>query len=245
MPPLRRPGLGTAVGVVVGLVVGVVVIGSYVAGALLAAVPAPTDPEVLWVGNLAAPFFVLPFLVVAWLGRRVGRLPLPTAAGTGGTVAVAMVGGFYGLHRVGRDPRADPGVAESLAGAYRRWLSTFVLGRPGGIPWLTIGAVAGAVAGALAWAWVTRRSVAAGVLGLAPLVVEPVARVALGGRGVPLAGAYPLSRENLLVWGSEAVLGIVALWLLVHLTRPPDPRADSGTGAVRHTRPSVDPSRGD
>lgn len=240
MPPLRRPGLGTAVRVV-GLVVGVLVAG-YVAGALLAAVPAPTDPEVFWVGNLAAPFFVLPFLLVAWLGRRVGTLPLPGAAGTGGTVAVAMVGGFYGLHRVGRDPRADPGVAESLAGAYRRWLSTFVLGRPGGIPWLTIGAVAGAVAGALAWAWVTRRSVAAGVLGLAPLVVEPVARVALGGRGVPLTGAYPLRWENLSVWGSEAVLGIVALWLLLHVTRPPDPRADSGTGAVRHTEPSADQS---
>ncbi len=235
MPPLRRPGLGTTVGVVVG----VVVVG-YFAGGLLAAVPAPTDPEVFWVGNLAAPFFVLPFLVVAWLGRRLGRLPLPGATGTGGTVAVAMVGGFYALHRVGRDPRADPGYAESLAGAYRRWLSTFVLGRPGGIPWLTIGAVTGAVAGALAWAWVTRRSVAAGVIGLAPLVVEPVARVALGGRGVPLAGAYPLRRENLLVWGSEAVLGIVALWLLLHLTRPPGLGADSGTGAVRHTEPSAD-----
>ena len=56
----------------------------------------------------------------------------------GGLTGVGLVAGFYGLHRVGRDPNADPGEPETIAG-YGRWLSTFVLGRPGGIPWLTIG----------------------------------------------------------------------------------------------------------
>ena len=41
----------------------------YAYGALAAAIPSPDDPDVFWVGNLAAPFVVLPFVLVSWVAR--------------------------------------------------------------------------------------------------------------------------------------------------------------------------------
>ena len=210
MPPHRRSAALTVL-----LAVLVVVAVGYAYGALAAAIPSPDDPDIFWVGNLAAPFVVLPFLVVSWFARIWGDLRVPLSLVLGGLAGSGLVAGFYGLHRVGRDPNADPGEPETIVGSYGRWLSTFVLGRPDGIPWLTIGVIAGAVAGLLAWAWMTRGSRAAGVAGVSPLLLEPVARMAAGSRGVPLAGGYPRLPGNLAIWAVEAAVGVVALWLVL------------------------------
>ncbi|HET8988360.1 MAG TPA: hypothetical protein VFN43_07595 [Humibacillus sp.] len=218
MPPPRRSPVGRGL-----LAAAVVVTAGYAYGSLTAALPSPDDPDVFWVANLAAPFVALPFLVVSGLGHARAGLRLPLSLVLGALTGAAMVAGFYGLHRVGRDPNADAGQPETLAGAYGRWFSTFVLGRPGGMPWLAIGVIAGAAAGLLAWAWGTRGSRVAGVAGVAPLVLEPVARAAAGGTGVPLAGGYPRLPGNLAIWAAEAAVGFVAVWLV--LRRGPTTRA--------------------
>ncbi|TQM55238.1 hypothetical protein [Humibacillus xanthopallidus] len=199
----------------------------YAYGWVASAIPSPSDPDVFWVANLAAPFVVLPFVVAAWVGCRRAS-GLPGAVSLGALTGAGMVAGFYGLHRVGRDPSADPGQVETLAGAYARWLSTFVLGRPGGIPWLTIGVVCGCAAGVLAWLWTRRGARWAGLLAVSPLLLEPLARMALGARGIPLAGGYPRLPGNLTIWALEAVVGTLAVWLVVRV-----PTADRQVGRQR------------
>ena len=53
------------------------------------------------------------------------------------------------------------------------------------------------------------------VAGVSPLLLEPVARMAAGIRGVPLAGGYPRLPGNLAIWAVEAAVGVVALWLVL------------------------------
>lgn len=185
----------------------------YAYGWVTSSVPAPQDPEEFWVANLSAPYLVLPFLTVAWAAARhslsSGRSALLGAA-TGGM----MIAGFYGLHRVGRESSADSGLADGIAGAYGRWFSTFLLGRPGGIPWLTIGIVTGVVAGLLAWSWSARRLRAIAVVVVGTLLLEPVARLTLGARDLPMLHGYPRTPPNVTVWLCEATVGVAALVLL-------------------------------
>src|SRR4051794_36357029 len=84
----------------------------YAYGWATSQIPSPRDPDVFWAANLAAPFVVLPFAVAAWAGIRRGS-GLAATISLGALTGAGMVAGFYGLHRVGRDPSA-----ESLAGAY-------------------------------------------------------------------------------------------------------------------------------
>ena len=116
-----------------------------------------SNPEALWVANLAAPF---PSSCPSWW-------PGGSALRDVGTRDPGVAGrddrcghGRRLLRRTprGSGPHAGPGQAEGLAGAYLRWLSTFVLGRPGGAPWLTIGVGSGGLAGWLAWVWMQRGS---------------------------------------------------------------------------------------
>ena len=198
----------------------------YAYGWATSVIPSPDDPEVFWVANLAAPFLVLPFVVASWVGRRrTSGLAIPVSLGA--MTGAGMVAGFYGLHRVGRDPAAGLDQVETLSGAYLRWLSTFVLGRPGGIPWLTIGVGAGCVAGVLAWVWTQRGSRWAGLLAVSPLLVEPLARIVWGARGIPLAGGYPRLSGNVAIWAAEAVVGVVAVWLVVRAPAAPPGEAVS------------------
>ena len=224
MPPAtRRPLL---------LALLLVAVLGYAYGALTAAVPSPEDPDVFWVSNLAAPYAVLPFLGGARCARawQPGRAVPAIAAGA--VLGGCAIAGFYGLHRVGRDPQADMGYDESLAGAYARWFSTFVLGRPGGIPWLTIAVAVGAAAGLLGWLWVSRGSALAGALGVAPLLVEPVLRAA-GMAGLPLTTAYPRLPINVAIWAGELAVGAVALWW--GRSQTPGPAAPADLGSNRTT----------
>lgn len=212
MPQHRR----SADGPPLGRALPAALLMGYAYGWASSLIPSPSDPDVFWVANLAAPFLVLPFAVAAWVGRR-RESGLPATMSLGALTGAGMVAGFYGLHRVGRDPSADPGHSETLGGAYGRWLSTFVLGRPGGIPWLTIGVVVGCAAGVLAWLWTRRGARWAGLLAVSPLIAEPLARIALGARGIPLAGGYPRLPGNVAIWAAEAVAGLLAVWLVVRV----------------------------
>jgi hypothetical protein len=212
MSSTRRPTGGPRL----SMALPVALLLGYAYGWATSTIPSPGDPEVFWVANLAAPFVVVPFALASWVGRRRTVRPAPMIA-SGAVTAAGLVAGFYGLHRVGRDSSADIGQAETIAGAYARWLSTFVLGRPGGIPWLTIGVVGGCAAGVLGWLWTQRGALWAGILAVTPLVIEPLARIALGAHGIPLAGGYPRLPGNVVIWVMEALVGVLALWLVVRV----------------------------
>ena len=63
----------------------------YLYGTLSARVPGTSDPTAFWVGNLAAPYLLIPFLAGTWRFRAIG------SAAAGAVAAVAAVAGFYRL----------------------------------------------------------------------------------------------------------------------------------------------------
>lgn len=202
----------------------VVAVAGYTYGALTAAVPAPTDPAVFWPGNLAAPYVALPFLAASWgFARR------RAAVVAGVVTAVAMIAGFYGFLLVGgvtpseMELPLDTTVREAFLTAYARWTSTFVLGNPGGIPWLSIGAAVGAVAGLLGHVWAAEGRTWAGVAVASLFVIEPVVRI-LGAAGVlPVLGANALVPANVAIWVIEALFGVAVIALVFRSggVRPP------------------------
>jgi hypothetical protein len=193
-------------------------LAGYAWGAFTNGLPAPSDPAVFWVANLCAPYVILPFLAGSWGFRA------PGAALAGAVVTGAAIAGFYGFLTVGDVTNSQLDLAWTVTArdvvieAYRRWFGTFLLGMPGGIPWLTIGIVVGAVAGVLGFAWRVRAATwaAVGVFGL--LLLEPLAYVALA-TVVPVGPAYAPSGANLATWGGEALVGLVAI-VLVARARP-------------------------
>jgi hypothetical protein len=86
MPP-RHPPAPLALRALGGL--GVAAVG-YAYGALAAAIPSPDDPDVFWVGNLAAPFVVLPSLLVSWVARIRRDLRVPLSLVLGGLAGVDL-----------------------------------------------------------------------------------------------------------------------------------------------------------
>ena len=190
----------------------------YAWGAFTNGLPAPSDPAAFWVANLCAPYVILPFLAGSWGFRA------PGAALAGALVAGAAIAGFYGFLTVGDVTNSQLDLAVNVTArdvvieAYRRWLGTFLLGTPGGIPWLTIGIVVGAVAGYLGFAWRARAATWAAVGVLALLLVEPALYVLLA-TVVPIGPDYALDGGNLAVWGAEALVGMVAI-ALVARSRP-------------------------
>ena len=190
----------------------------YAWGAFSNGLPAPSDPASFWVANLCAPYVILPFLAGSWGFRA------PGAAIAGAVVAGAAIAGFYGFLTVGDVTNSQLDLAVSVTArnvvidAYRRWFGTFLLGTPGGIPWLTIGIVVGSCSGVLGSVWRRRGATwaAIGVVGL--LVVEPALYLLLAS-AVPVGPAYGLSGANLAIWGAEALVGAAAI-VLVARTRP-------------------------
>jgi hypothetical protein len=208
-------------------------IAAYAYGALTAAIPAPADPAVFWPGNLAAPYVALPFLAATW---RFDRLQ---AALAGAITGMAMVAGFYGFLSVGGAVTPNElelplttTIRDAMLIAYGRWLGTFVLGVPGGIPWLTIGAIVGTMGGLLGHAWAAEGRTWAGVAVASLFVIEPVIRV-LGAAGVLPTGANDLVPANLAIWGIEALLGLAAIALVVRVGRAALPPQGVGASSRR------------
>jgi hypothetical protein len=152
---------------------------------------------------------------------------------------MAMVAGFYGFLAVGGGTPSElelpvtTTVREAMLIAYGRWLSTFLLGVPGGIPWLTIAAAVGALSGLLGHAWAAEGRTWAGVVVASLFVIEPIVRV-LGAAGVlPIGGANGLLPANLAIWGIEAVFGLAAIVLVARSGGATAPAQGVGASSSR------------
>ena len=193
-------------------------VGGYAYGAITAAIPSPSDPAAFWVANLAAPYMLLPFLAGAWQVRT-RHAVIAGAVTAGGAIA-----GFYGFHLVGdvtNDQLDLPTTVTARAvvlDAYRRWLGTFVLGVPGGIPWLSIALVVGAGAGALGHRWWRMGAQWAGLAVAALLVLEPAVRLGAA-IGIVPGPRYGIVAPNLAMWAVEAIVGIIATLAILHSRR--------------------------
>jgi hypothetical protein len=179
----------------------------------------------MWAGNLSAPYLLLPFLAGALLPRRA------TAAAVGGALAAASaIAGFYDLLMVGDVTAASVGAPATTTArqlvldAYVRWFSTFLLGDPGGTPWLSIALVSGCLLGLVGFTWrTTLRWWLAAPVGAA-FLLEPLASLVLlpivnrVRFGVPSAG-YALAPENLTLWSLEALFGVACLAAAILLRR--------------------------
>ena len=213
---------------------GLVAAAGYAYGAVTAAIPAPTDPAVFWPGNLAAPYVALPFLAATW------RFDRRQAAVAGAFTGMAMIAGFYGFLVVGSSVTASElelplstTIRDAMLVAYGRWLSTFVLGVPGGIPWLAIGAVVGTVSGLFGHAWAAGGRTWPAIAVASLFVIEPLVRT-LGAAGVlPMAGTNALTPANIAIWGIEALMGLAAIGLIVRADLTASPAQGVGASSSR------------
>jgi hypothetical protein len=204
-----------------------IVVAGFLYGFLTAHLPASTSGSRMWAGNLSAPYLLLPFLAGALLPRRAA------GAALGGALASASaIAGFYNLLMVGDVTATSVGAPltttarQLMLDAIARWFSTFLLGDPGGTPWLTIALVSGGVLGLVGFAWrTTRRWWIAAPVGAA-FLLEPVASLVLlplvnrirFGTSVP---GYAPTPDNLTLWSIEALLGVACLAAALLLRRSP------------------------
>lgn len=186
----------------------------YLYGRVVGGIKGTSEVTDLWVGNIAAAYVVAPALAGAWLRSRTGSTWVGAAAGA--MTAGAMVCGFYRLLETWlTDPLeielpADASRWDVALHQYPVWFSQFVLGRPGGAPWLTAGLVVGVVCGWLGARWVAG-STWAGVLVAAAPLLEPVAYLLPSIPGIPVNLDYALNTRNLTIWALEIAVGLVLL----------------------------------
>jgi len=157
-------------------------------------IPAPRDPSMVWVGNLAAPWLALPFLA-GWVQRS-----WPWAAVTGMLAVVACVAAFY-LNTLPPLDRVFLGLAPSTseaglaAAAVTWWLGSH-------LQWFTIAVPAGLAFGLLGCWWGRSRLLIAGFFLAAPFLLE----AATGVRTAP---------HSNVVWVVEAGVGATLLaWVV-------------------------------
>jgi hypothetical protein len=206
-----------------------IVVGGFLYGWLTAHLPPSPSGSRMWAANLSAPYLLLPFVAGALLPSHA------TLASAGGALASASaIAGFYNVLGVGDVTNAAVEAAPTVTArqivleAYGRWFSTFLLGDPGGTPWLTIALVSGGLLGLVGFAWRERRRwwlaapIGAAFLlePVATLVVLPIVnriRFGVASRG------YSLEPQNLLLWSVEALIGAALLAVAVRLQHRPAP----------------------
>ena len=199
----RKKALSTS------LCLWLVVLGAFQYGALTARIPAPNNPDSFWLGNLAAPYLLIPFLAGAWMSN----LRLAVIASTIGSVST--VAGFYNLHMVGDVTNSQMELSQTVTArdvmiqAYAAWFRNLFLGDPGGIPWLTIAIVTGFVMGFLGYFWRKGIRLSLVVLALA-FIVEPLIYVS-GTNAIIRGIVYSHEIPNILIWIVEVCAGILFL----------------------------------
>ena len=189
----------------------IVATAGYLYGTLSARVPGTSDPTAFWVGNLAAPYLLIPFLAGNWRFRATG------SAVAGAVAAVAAVAGFYRFLVVWHTTAANWGMPPGtptrtvVLHAYGFWFRNLALGDPGGRPWLSIALVAGAVCGYLGYLWARRGSRVAALVITSAFVLEPLGHlVGLFVEG----GRYTFGVSNIVIWSIEALIGVLAsVWV--------------------------------
>ncbi len=158
------------------------------------------------VGNVSAPWVLLPFFAGAFAGRRsVGR-----AAVVGCAVSLAALAGFYVANAFVLDFGPHP------------WLHDLRLAVLSGRLYFEYGVVSGPLFGALGGWWQRRRATLVGVLVTALLLFEPLAWLAYAH-----AHHMPASTlayfANPVVWGLEVAAGIAACTVAATVARPAEP----------------------
>jgi hypothetical protein len=190
----------------------VVWLASFLVGFGFHSIEGVSDPRTLWVGNLSWPYVLIP--AVACVGQRSLATAVMRSVGCG----VFMVLGFYnvlGLFSVsalemGMEP-GSPRQAVSAV-AVRSYVEHLVLGRPGGIPWITVAILLGATLAAshhvaaradhAVLFWLT-----IGLIGL----VEPILHFAPFLAWLPFGG-YRFDSSAKAICVSECALGVLVLY---------------------------------
>ena len=149
-------------------------------------------------GNVSAPWLLLPFLAAATADRR--RLFLGAATGTAASL-VALIA-FYSAESRLLDLGAHP------------WLVDLKLAVIAGQIYLTAALISGPIFGALGAVWNRRRSPFVGLTVGGTFVLEPVA-VWLVQHSQGSVASSGLLTQYPWMWGGEIVLGLAGSALLV------------------------------
>ncbi len=196
-----------------------VVAGAFCYGLLTSHLPSPHDESTFWLGNLAAPYVLIPFLAGGWRFRLRGAVAAGALAGGG------LVCGFYNVLATAAVTSSMLGLPEGtpatirLTQAYEGWVRQQLLGA-GGYPWLTIGLVVGAGCGVAGFVWAQWRARLVGTLFALTLVVEPLVYLTGLDTLVFPGGDYARSLWNLAVWALEAAAGVVLVVVWWRRDRP-------------------------
>jgi Family of unknown function (DUF6518) len=156
------------------------------------------------IGNMSAPWLLLPFLVGAFGVART----LPGAALAGLAATVTAIAGFYLADSVVLDLGPHP------------WLTDLALTMRAGVFWAERAIVSGPVFGALGFWWQRRRSLLAAGVVAALFVLEPFAwwlygSVYLGGQPAYPVPAYPA------LWLGEIAAGLLGFELALRCQKRP------------------------
>lgn len=155
------------------------------------------------VGNVSAPWVLLPFFAGAFAGRR----SVARAAAVGCAVSLAALAGFYVANAFVLDLGPHP------------WLHDLRLAVLGGKIYFEFGAVSGPVFGALGGWWQRRRSALVGVLAAALLLFEPLVWLAYAQAHHTPASSLAYF-GNPVVWVFEVVVGVAACLVAATVARP-------------------------
>jgi hypothetical protein len=171
---------------------------SFVFGAALAAVKGQGADVRDAVGNMSAPWLLVPFLAGA---SRPGWF---RGAALGLAATVAALAGFYAAESLILDLGPHP------------WLVDLELTFRAGRIYFVQGIVSGPIFGALGGLWATKKSAAIGVLIALLFVAEPLAVWLYERRTGPAGGPGSLTHYPAL-WMTEVAVGVVAaVWMIRH-----------------------------
>lgn len=154
------------------------------------------------IGNLSAPWLLLPFLAAAVAAR--GR-HITNGVVIGTAASMLALAGFYVANSFVLDLGPHP------------WTRDLQLAVQGGQRWFALGLISGPVLGAIGDLWRRTQSRALGVAVCALLIAEPAFEWLMHNRSIAF---FAFSTSNAGVWVGEAVVGVVACAAAARASRP-------------------------